>query len=269
MKEDLLSHSCTKWVGKKFKYLKTCTSTNVLAKEAGEEGEEHGYVIMADEQTAGRGRRGRVWQSPQGANIYFTILLRPSISPEKASMLTLVMAHSVAKAIEEIIGEQEASRCKPQIKWPNDILLSGKKVCGILTEMSVEKEHIHYVVCGVGINVARQEFAEEIKDTATALEIETGMSISKELLFAGIMEHFEKDYEGFMLTEDLSSLKDEYEKMLVNRGKEVRVLDPKGEWAGIAKGINLQGELLVENDRGETVHVYAGEVSVRGLQGYV
>ncbi len=260
---EIKSRIHTNWAGKNLKYFESTTSTNILAKNAGEEGAAHGFLFVADEQTAGRGRRGRVWQSPKGSNVYFTILLRPSLHPENASMLTLVMAHSVADAIQELTGE------KPSIKWPNDILLSGKKVCGILTEMSVEREYIHYVVCGVGINVCKQEFPEEIRESATSLEEALGRSISKAELLEKIMTAFERDYEAFVACENLSSLKESYEKLLANMNKEVRVLDPKQEWTGIARGINEQGELLVENEKGEIVTVYAGEVSVRGLLGYV
>lgn len=260
---EIRSRIHTKWAGVECKYFETTTSTNLLAKQAGEEGGPHGMLFVADEQTAGRGRRGRVWESPKGANVYFTILLKPQIDPNKASMMTLVMAHSVAKAIETLTG------VAPGIKWPNDILLEGRKICGILTEMSAEKDYIHYVVCGVGINVQKQDFPEDIREKAGTIEGITNKNISKAHLLQLIMEEFEKDYELFLTEESLAPLQESYDSMLINRDAEVKVLDPKGEWTGIARGINAEGELLVETENGEVTAVYAGEVSVRGMNGYV
>ena len=196
-----------------------------------------------------------------------SILLRPQITPNQAPMLTLVMACSVAEGImdcKDVCGEQQI-----QIKWPNDIVVDGKKVCGILTEMSMEQAYIHHIVIGVGINVRRQEFPEEIRDRAAAIDEQCGFRISRSQLIADIIEAFEEDYEIFLQTHDLKGLRDSYAKLLVNRDREVCVLDPKGEYRGIARGINDQGELLVERPDGTVEEVYAGEVSVRGIYGYV
>ena len=260
---ELRSRIHTAWAGAELHFQRITGSTNLLAKQAGEEGAPHGALFVADEQTAGRGRRGRSWQSPPGANIYFTILLRPDFQPNQASMLTLVMAHSVAAAIRRLTG------LEPSIKWPNDVLLEGRKICGILTEMSLEREYIHYVVCGVGINVALQEFPKEIREHATTVEAVCGRHISKGELLQYVMEAFEQDYDAFAEAGDLTPLLESYNRMLVNRDRSVRVLDPKGEWEGIARGINSRGELLVENAEGVVTTVYAGEVSVRGIYGYV
>ena len=260
---ELRSRIHTAWAGAELHFQRITGSTNLLAKQAGEEGAPHGALFVADEQTAGRGRRGRSWQSPPGANIYFTILLRPDFQPNQASMLTLVMAHSVAAAVRRLTG------LEPGIKWPNDVLLEDRKICGILTEMSLEREYIHYVVCGVGINVALQDFPEEIREHATTVEAVCGRHISKGELLQYVMEAFERDYDAFSLAGDLTPLLESYNRMLVNRDRSVRVLDPKGEWEGIARGINSRGELLVENAEGAVTAVYAGEVSVRGIYGYV
>ncbi|MDE5748223.1 MAG: biotin--[acetyl-CoA-carboxylase] ligase [Acetatifactor sp.] len=260
---ELRSRIHTAWAGAELHFQQITGSTNLLAKQAGEEGASHGALFVADEQTAGRGRRGRNWQSPPGANIYFTILLRPDFQPNQASMLTLVMAHSVAVAVRRVTG------LEPGIKWPNDVLLEGRKICGILTEMSLEREYIHYVVCGVGINVAGQEFPEEIREHATTVEAVCGRHISKGELLQYVMEAFEQDYDAFAAAGDLTPLLESYNRMLVNCDRSVRVLDPKGEWEGIARGINSRGELLVENAEGIVTAVYAGEVSVRGIYGYV
>ncbi len=260
---ELRSRIHTLWAGSELHFHRITGSTNLLAKQAGEEGAPHGSLFVADEQTAGRGRRGRSWQSPPRANIYFTILLRPDLAPDQASMLTLVMAHSVADAIGRYTG------LEPEIKWPNDVLLDDKKICGILTEMSLEREFIHYVVCGVGINVADQDFPEGVREHATAVESVWGRRVSKGELLQYVMEAFERDYDAFVAAGDLTPLLESYNGRLVNLGRRVRVLDPKGEWEGMALGINARGELLVEDESGAVTAVFAGEVSVRGIYGYV
>lgn len=238
-------------------------STNLQAKRLAEEGAPHGTVVTADMQTAGRGRRGRGWEAPAGANVALSLVLRPEISPDRASMLTLVMALAVCQAIEEETGIQ------PLIKWPNDIVLNGKKIVGILTEMNVAPKGTWYVICGVGINVKPREFPEELRDKATTLETEVGREISREKLIEKIMVRFEAAYERFTESQDITGLLEAYNRRLVNAGRKVRVLDPKGEFEGTALGINPVGELLVETEDGKVREVYAGEVSVRGINGYV
>ena len=265
-KSEIASRLTTKWAGRNIYYLDETASTNIDAKRYAQDGAEHGTVIVADMQTNGRGRRGRMWQSPSGSSIYMTILLKPDFFPDKASMLTLVMALSVAEAITEVTALYAG------IKWPNDIVVNKKKVCGILTEMSAEQDYIQYVVIGVGINVnnaGSEEFPEEIRQTATSLRIESGTPLSRAALIERVLFHLEKNYDTFVRKLDLGELMENYGKHLLNMNAEVRVLDPKGEFTGIARGINETGELLVEKDDGEIVQVYAGEVSVRGLYGYV
>lgn len=262
-RNELSSRIHTRWVGKPLHFFDSLGSTNAQAKIEAEDGAVHGTLIVADMQSAGRGRRGRSWASPAGTNIYFTLILKPEFQPDRASMFTLVMACSVARAIADETG----LACG--IKWPNDIVVSGRKVCGILTEMSAERDYIHYVVIGVGINVAEQEFVTEIADKAVSLNEECGRKISRSALTARTMECFEEDYECFLRTEDLSGLQDSYNQMLVNRDARVCVLDPKGEFQGTARGITPSGELLVELEDGTLKSVYAGEVSVRGIYGYV
>lgn len=247
-------------------------STNRQAKAAAEDGAPDGTLIVADEQTAGCGRRGRQWDSPAGKNIYFSLLLRPDFAPEKASMLTLVMALAVASGIERLMEEADweaFQSCNSGVKWPNDIVINGKKVCGILTEMSLKQDAPYYVVIGVGINVYEQAFAAELVDKATTLEAECGQRISRSKLIAYVMEAFEEYYTVFREEESLVKLRERYNALLVNRDKTVCVLDPKGEYEGKATGITDTGELCVELADGTVTKVYAGEVSVRGIYGYV
>lgn len=267
---DIQSRLKTKWVGQPLLFFDTIDSTNIRAKQEAEQGAESGLLVVADRQTAGRGRRGRGWESPAGINIYYTLLLKPDFQADCAPMLTLVMALAVAKGIRQTLcRNSEEAAAKVGIKWPNDIVVDGKKVCGILTEMSMEQNYIQHIVIGVGINVRKQEFPEEIRDRAAAIDDQCGVQISRSQLIADIMEAFEEDYEIFLQTHDLKGLRASYAELLVNQDREVCVLDPKGEYRGIARGINDQGELLVERPDGIVEEVYAGEVSVRGVYGYV
>ncbi len=253
----------TRWAGRPVHFFEELDSTNVRARQEAESGAPEGTLVAADMQTAGRGRRGRAWNSPPGMNIYFTLILRPSYVPDKASMVTLVMALAVAEGIRGTCGVEA------EIKWPNDIVVKGKKVCGILTEMDAGGGSIRYVIIGVGVNVGLQEFPPEIENTAASLEALCGRKVSRAALVANILKSFEKYYESFRKAASLAGIRERYNSLLVNRDREVRVLDPKGEFRGVARGINESGELLVEREDGSIAEVYAGEVSVRGVYGYV
>ena len=238
-------------------------STNVEAMRLASEGYPHGTLVVADSQTGGKGRRGRSWHTPKGSSIAMSLVLKLELEAEYASMLTLVQAMAVAKAIEEICG------LKAQIKWPNDILINEKKVCGILTEMNMEGTRISSIIIGTGINVNQDDFPKEISKIATSLKKESGKVQSRENLVKRICELFEEYFEMFMASKDLSGILEEYNLRLISSGRRVKVLDPQEEFIGEALGINSQGELLVKKESGEIVKIYAGEVSVRGIYGYV
>lgn len=252
----------TKWIGKDVFFYDRIDSTNLQAKRLAEEGYGNGTLITADYQEAGRGRRGRSWESPQGTTILMSLLLKPQIEPNRASMITLVSALAVSKAITQLTGQPA------DIKWPNDIVMNGKKVCGILTEMSVNQNAIDYIVVGIGINVNTEQFSEEIKDIATSICLEIGRQISCEELMEAVWTYFEEDYEIYLKTQDLQKLVTDYNARLVNQNQQVRVLDPKEPFEGEAKGITSQGELIVDTKDGRKF-VSSGEVSVRGIYGYV
>lgn len=262
-KSEIASRLHTKWAGRELYYYDSTGSTNQDVKRLLEEGAGEGVLAVAGAQTHGRGRRGRDWQSPPDNNIYMTLGLRPDFAPDMAPTITLVMALAVAAAMEDVC------KLKSQIKWPNDVIVNGKKICGILTEMSLETGFIQYVVIGIGINVNEKEFPEEICKTATSLFLEKGETILRAPIVAKTMEYFEAYYEKFMQTKDMSLLKEEYTKRLINAGAKVRVLDPQQEFEGVAQGIDNDGQLLVQKEDGSIVAVYAGEVSVRGVYGYV
>lgn len=258
----------TKWCGKERHHFTEIDSTNKRAKELAETGCAHGTLITADSQHSGVGRKGRSWSSEEGAGIYMSVVLRPEIKTENAAQLTLITAISVAKAIEQLLLSQDTKENVPQIKWPNDIVLNKKKICGILTELSLKGSAIDYIVIGIGINVTNRNFPEEIKDTASSILVETEIEFEKESLTEAVWQQFEHYYELFLQTQDLQSIKEEYESLLANKNKSVKVLDPLGEYEGVARGITNTGELLVETEC-EIRKVSGGEVSVRGIYGYV
>lgn len=261
--EELESLIDTEWAGKHVAYYAETDSTNTRVKHLGDEGAPHGTLAVADRQTAGRGRRGRTWESPGGSCIYMSLLLRPDIAPEKAPMLTLVTACSTAEALMECAGIETG------IKWPNDIVIGGKKLAGILTEMSTQIDYINHVAIGVGINVNIKSFPENIEKTATSLYLETGRTVKRAPLIAAVMRCFEENYKIFMETRDMSGLMEKYSRFLVNRGREVLILEKGSEYRAVAEGINSQGELVVKKEDGTAANIRAGEVSVRGIYGYV
>lgn len=253
----------TEWVAKEVLYFDTIDSTNTKAQELAEKGYPSGTLVVADKQDSGKGRRGRSWVSPSGTGIFMTLMIKPDINPNNASMLTLVAALAVAKAITSVTGEEA------MIKWPNDIVVNSKKVCGILTEMNAQFDYINNIVVGIGINVHNESFPEEISQMASSLMIEAGgKRFHRAQIIAETMSYFEQYYDTFLKTQDLSALVREYDELLVNRNKSVRVLDPKEPFDGKAMGITPKGELIVDTWESRKL-VSSGEVSVRGIYGYV
>ncbi len=252
----------TKWAGKTVHFAGETDSTNEWIKRLAKQHFPHGTVAVAEFQSAGKGRLGRSWTAPEGSSVMFSILLRPDFSSENASMLTLVMGLSVAQAVSRL-------GLSPSIKWPNDVVLSRKKICGILTEMRLFGTRIDYVVIGTGINVNLTGIPEELADKATSLYLETGREYDRNQVLAETLACFESNYDIFNETGDLSQLIEEYEGFLANKNQPVRVLDGNHPYEGIALGIDDRGELLVKKSCGAVASVNAGEVSVRGLYSYV
>ena len=262
-KNELLSLRKTAWIGQKMECFEVIGSTNTTAMQMAEEGAPHGTLVVADRQDSGKGRRGRSWVMPAGIAIAMSIVLKPEeLLPGNAPMLTLVSALAVARAIREQTGLEAA------IKWPNDIVIDGKKVCGMLTEMSTQIDYINHIVVGIGINVHNEQFPEELIDRATSLYLASGKHFSRAVLVEAVCENFEHYYEIFMRTQELSGLQAEYDSWMVNKDRQVRILDPQGEYEGKALGITERGELLVETPEGVR-KVDSGEVSVRVIYGYV
>lgn len=265
---DILSESelesirKTEWIGRKIAFFDVVDSTNTKAKQLAEEGAPEGTYVIAERQESGKGRRGRGFDSPAGQGIWMTLVLKPDINPDRASMITLVSALAVSKAITDVTGKAAS------IKWPNDIVMSGKKVCGILTEMSAQMDYVNHVVVGIGINVQNERFPKEIEAVATSLFLETKQRYRRAVLIERVWEEFERYYAQFLKTQDLSYLVDEYNARLANMRNRVKVLDPREPFEGTAMGITPKGELIVDTWESRRL-VATGEVSVRGIYGYV
>lgn len=232
----------TEWAGHPVVYEEEQESTNQTAKMLAEQGASHGTLVVAERQVSGRGRRGRPWHSPKGSGIWMSILLRPQIHPMSASMLTLVAAMAVYDAISSRV-----EGCA--IKWPNDIVINGRKVCGILTEMSSELDNIHYVVIGIGINVNTDDFPEDIAAVAASMHVITGEYYKRAEIIADVWKSFEKYYDQFLQTENLSLMVESYNQRLVNMGRKVYIEERGSQYEGTACGIDSEGSTACGEDR--------------------
>ncbi len=246
----------TSFIGTNVIFYDTVDSTNNEAKRHSDKPD--GTVFIADMQTSGRGRLGRAWQDKKGAAVLMSILLKPDISPAEVSKITLVAGLSVCRALLD---------SGARIKWPNDIVTDGKKICGILTEMSAEINMVNYAVLGIGINVNNTYFPDELKNKATSLYLVSGKKQRRAEVVLSVLEEFEKLYTEF-LKNGLINIMEEYKKYCVNIGKSVRAVYRNKTVTGTAVDVNCDGGLVIKTGT-ENVTVSSGEVSVRGVYGYV
>lgn len=252
-------------VGRTLVCLEEVDSTNLRAKQLAAEGAADGTVVVADRQTAGRGRLGRSFQSPGGRGIYLTALLRPALPPERLSPVTAMAGVAVCRAVERICG------ASPGLKWPNDPVLEGKKLCGILTELSLEGEtgRVQDLVLGIGINVSQrpEDFTPEVREIATSLAQALGRPVSRPALAAEVIREIDRLY-GALAAGETAPYLAEYRRRCVNLGRTVRLLGPGG--GETAEALDIDGDfgLVVRTADGGIRTVRSGEVSVRGLYGY-
>ena len=249
---------------KRLIFEETLDSTNLEAKRRINAQElSQGMVVVCEMQTAGRGRRGRTWASPAGSGLWMSLSLKPTIQPAHAPMLTILAGMAVRDALEDLYGLDAG------IKWPNDIILRDRKICGILTEMTMEDLEMSGVVVGIGINVRAGAFPEELKDIATSIEEESSLPApDRAQLLCQVLRRFEQYYDTFVQTEDLSALRDAYEAHCVNIGRTVRVIEPLSSYEAKALGIDDLGALRLELEDGTLKTVTSGEVTIRGVMGY-
>jgi BirA family biotin operon repressor/biotin-[acetyl-CoA-carboxylase] ligase len=241
--------------GKHIHHFFKTDSTNRVALELGHAGEPEGTVVLAEEQTAGKGRAGRAWQSDRAAGIYVTLLLRPRLAPVQAPLLTMMAGLSARAAIEAQTG------LAPDLKWPNDLLLAGKKVGGILTEMHAEPSQVRFVIVGIGLNVNQEKFTGDLGTTATSLRLETGKQVSRLELLVRLLREFENDYNRFV-REGSGAVTEKFEAVSsYAKGKRVRVTNGTESFAGTTAGLAPEGLLLVKRDDGQVVTVISGDVA--------
>lgn len=260
--EEIKTMLKTSFVGNNIIYKERIGSTSDYAKKialtAGE-----GTVIIAEEQTEGRGRMGRRWISPPGTGIWMSIILKPKLNPAKAYQITQAIAVAAAKAIKETCGLNAG------IKWPNDIIVNGKKVCGILTEMSAESDQIYYIVIGVGVNVntSLDDIPPELRAKASSLKEELGRYVSRKKLLANMLNWVEEIYLKFVNNGFGAVIKD-CRELSVILGKEVEVIQTDQKYRGRALKIREDGILLIETQEG-IKEILSGDVSIRGTGGYI
>lgn len=245
--------------------LDSIDSTNTECKRQAMAGAPHGLVVLSEEQTGGRGRLGRSFQSPRGCGLYLSLLLRPQLPPQEVVDFTAWVAVAVCDGIEAACG------VRPQIKWTNDLVLGGKKLCGILTEMGLESEtnSLQYLVTGIGVNVnhAREDFDPELREIATSLSMHLGRPVRRSALAVEIIRALDRMYAGF--PENKPEYLARYRADCMTTGKQVQLITPVSRQEAVALAIDDEFRLVVQLPDGTQKALSAGEVSVRGMYGYV
>ncbi|MGL4738022.1 MAG: biotin--[acetyl-CoA-carboxylase] ligase [Cellulosilyticaceae bacterium] len=251
----------TTYMGKNVSYFDIIDSTNNKAKELARQGAKEGHLVVADQQQAGRGRLGRAWCSPSGTGIWMSFILRPDIEVQRVPQVTLVAGLSMCETIRECTG------LDAKIKWPNDIVVQGKKVCGILAEMGMQGGKMLYVILGIGVNVNTECFPDELLH-ASSLGRLGGCTYGRSVLIADFAVRFERYYEQFKKADYIPQLVDKYKKMCVTLGKQAKLVEKEEERIVYVVDLLPTGALQVINEAGEKEEIQSGEVSIRGIYGY-
>lgn len=257
--QSIVPNLHTKALGKKIDVFKTIDSTNNFAKSLAQLGAEHGTTVISEVQTQGKGRMGRAFYSPLGMGIYMSVILRPKLSVEHSLLITSCAAVAVAEAIEKVSGVE----CK--IKWVNDIYAGDKKLCGILTEASVNVEQggLEYAIVGMGINVQNVTFPKNVADIATSIKLETGENVSRSLLAAEVLNCLEEKLES--ITD--KSFIEEYRRRSNLMGKRITVTQGDNVYEASCTGIDEYGRLLIKLDNGEDKALSSGTIRLAGEPG--
>jgi BirA family biotin operon repressor/biotin-[acetyl-CoA-carboxylase] ligase len=246
----------TNWVASSYAYHPCLDSTNDEAIRLAEQGAPRGTIVVADQQTAGRGRAGRKWHSPAKANIYFSLILRfPDKEPAALLPLTLAAAVGVARAVGAITGKN------PTVKWPNDLLYGGRKLCGILSEMKTRERTVHYVILGIGINVNLQEMPSEFISRSTSLYLEFHRSFSRAQLLAAVFDELEYWLNKFEI-EGPSPIIQSWLSLADWLKKQITVQRPQGPISGIAVGLDERGALPLRSEDGRLITIHTGELDL-------
>lgn len=253
--EELAPHLHTQIFGRQIRYEYSTPSTQMMAHQWAREGASEGAIVVAEEQIQGRGRMGRPWHSPPQSGIWMSLILRPPISLSEASQITLLASVGVHQGIERVTG------LPVKIKWPNDLMIRGKKVCGILTELRGEQDRVHYMVVGMGINVNTTEnrWPTKLRSIATSLAIELGGAIHRATLISAILEELEEVYQNY-LQHGFSAIQKNWEQAAGMLGKTIRARVHNGTITGVAERLNNNGALLIRTAQG-IVPVYSADIN--------
>jgi BirA family biotin operon repressor/biotin-[acetyl-CoA-carboxylase] ligase len=256
--DDLLARlGKTKVVGRDIQVFEQTTSTNDVVEKLARDGVKEGVVVFAESQTKGRGRLGRVWQSPTHKGLWFSVLLRPELRPQETTQLTVISATALRRAIKTVTG------LAADIKWPNDLQIAGKKVVGILTEMSAEVDRVRYIIIGIGVDVNQDaaEFHEELRKLATSLKLATGEEVCRAELATEILRELDRDY-ARVCAGKFPEVADEWEAACVTIGKNVTVHTGDRKFRGRAESLDDDGALLVRTEHGHLERVIGGDVTL-------
>src|SRR5450631_3439305 len=256
--DDLLARlGKTKIIGRDLQVFEQTTSTNDVIEKLARDGVKEGVVVFAESQTKGRGRLGRKWISPAHKGLWFSILLRPDLRPQETTQLTVASAIALRRAVKSVTG------LSPEIKWPNDLLIGGKKVAGILTELSAEVDRVRHIILGIGVDVNQDaaEFPVELRKTATSLKIETGETISRAELAVAILRELDLDY-ARICGGKFSAVADEWESGCATIGKNVTVHIGDRQIRGRAESLDDDGALLVRTEHGRLERIIGGDVTL-------
>jgi len=256
--DDLLSRlGRTRVIGRDIRVFQETTSTNDVVEKLARDGVKEGVVVFAESQTRGRGRLGRKWTSPRGRGLWFSVLLRPDLRPQEATRLTIASATALRRAIEAQTG------LKARIKWPNDILVNGRKTAGILTELSAEPDHIKSVILGIGVdvNLSPADLPAELRKVATSLKAELGGPVARPELAVAILRELDRDY-GRVGPNEFGALADEWEEHGTTIGHEVVISMGGRQVRGRAESLGEDGELLVRTEHGRLERIVGGDVTL-------
>ena len=257
--DDLLSRlGKTKVIGRDIRVFQETTSTNDVIEKLARDGVKEGVVVFAESQSKGRGRLGRRWISPLRKGLWFSVLLRPDLRPQEATQLMIAGATALARAIRDETG------LSPEIKWPNDILIKGRKVAGLLTELSAELDQVNYIILGIGVdvNLNASDFSAEFRKLATSLKIEKGHSIDRASLAAAVLRELDADY-ARITAGHFEAVSDEWEELCSTLGRNIGIRIGDRVLQGRAESLDSDGALLLRTQHGRLERIIGGDVTVK------
>lgn len=256
--DDLISRlGVVRVIGRDIRVFQETTSTSDVLEKLARDGVREGMVVFAESQTRGRGRLGRAWISPPGKGLWFSVLLRPTLRPQAATRLTVAAAVALSRAIRRELP------LRPEIKWPNDLMIHGRKIAGVLTELTGELDSIHYVSLGIGVNVnlERDDLAPAVRDVATSLKLALGRPVDRPALAAAILHELDETYAATR-NDDFAVLADEWSAQCTTLGRHISVHTGQRRIVGRAESLDDEGALLLRTDSGHLERIIGGDVSV-------